>query len=65
MDDPPGDEDSNDEDPEVPYESVKNGEGDTEGGKQSFSVSMEQAESLLLPQEDRLDGDRVAGSIEG
>ena len=41
MDDPPGDEDSNDEEPEVPYESVKNGEGDTEGGKQSFSVSME------------------------
>ena len=63
MDDPPGDEDSNDEEPEVPYESVKKGEGDTEGGKQSFPVSM--YESLLLPQEDRLEGDRVAGSIEG
>ena len=65
MDDPPGDDDRSDEEPDAPWESVKNGDGDTEGGNPSLSVSREKAESLLLPHEDLREGDLVAGSIEG
>ena len=65
MDDPPGEDDNKDEELDTPKVSVKKGEGDTEGDNPSLSVSSEKAESLLLPHEDLLEGDLVAGSIEG